>query len=166
MATILYKWLFVVTMISNLSFMHPIFVSVTEIEHNAKEKTLEISCKVFTDDFEKALRKTYNTPIDLVAPKNKAAINTIVADYVSKHIAINIDDKKATLNYIGYEQIEEGIYCYFQANNISVVKKISIIDNVMYDYKKEQVSVLHVTVGGVRQSTKINNPVDKVEFVF
>jgi hypothetical protein len=26
--------------------------------------------------------------------------------------------------------------------------------------------VLHVTVGGVRQSTKINNPVDKVEFIF
>ena len=52
-------------MISGLIFtsaepnLHPIFVSVTEIEHNAKDKTLEISCKIFTDDFEKTLRLTY-----------------------------------------------------------------------------------------------------------
>ncbi len=166
MAIILYKWLFVTLMVSNLSFMHPVFVSVTEVEHNAKEKTLEISCKVFTDDFEKALRKTYNTPIDLVTPKNASAMQTIVGDYVSKHLAITVDDKKATLTFIGYEQIEEGIYCYFQASNISSIKKISITDNVMYDYKKEQVSVLHVTVNGKRQSTKMNNPKDITVFEF
>lgn len=36
----------------------------------------------------------------------------------------------------------------------------------MYDYKKDQVSVIHVTVGGKRQSTKLTNPTDKVVFNF
>lgn len=166
MATILYKWLFVGLMLSGLSFMHPIFVSVTEVEHNAQEKTLEISCKLYTDDFEKALRKVYKINIDLIKPKSKDAMNTIVGDYVAKHLQVNVDDKKTKLKFIGYEQIEEGIYCYFEIANINAVKKISITDNVMYDYKKEQVSVLHVTVGGKRQSTKLNNPVDNVVFIF
>jgi hypothetical protein len=41
------------------STKHPIFVTVTEIEQNIKEKSVEISCKIFTDDFEKALRAAY-----------------------------------------------------------------------------------------------------------
>ena len=55
MVSILFKWLMTVSLLSGFSgnSNHPIFMSVTEIEHNAKDKTLEISCKVFTDDFEK-----------------------------------------------------------------------------------------------------------------
>ncbi|MET0461971.1 MAG: DUF6702 family protein, partial [Chitinophagaceae bacterium] len=41
--------------------MHPIHLSVTEINHNAADRTLEISCKIFTDDFEKVLAQNYKT---------------------------------------------------------------------------------------------------------
>src|SRR6476661_2375693 len=34
---------------------HPFHVSTTEINHNATDKTLEISCRIFTDDFESCL---------------------------------------------------------------------------------------------------------------
>ena len=50
MASILYKWLLLFLLHSSSSSPHPIFVSVTEIEHNAAAKSLEISCKVFTED--------------------------------------------------------------------------------------------------------------------
>ena len=63
MAALLYKWLFLVFMTAtgytgqekSGSPVHPFFVSVTEINHNAGDKNLEISCKIFTDDFEAAL---------------------------------------------------------------------------------------------------------------
>ena len=35
---------------------HPIYVSVTEIQHNVKDKSLEVSCKIFTGDFEAILK--------------------------------------------------------------------------------------------------------------
>ena len=48
MAFLLHKWL-----LAGLDGAgHPFFVSVTEINHNAKDKTIEIACKIFTDDFE------------------------------------------------------------------------------------------------------------------
>ncbi len=145
---------------------HPIFVSVTEIEHNAKEKTLEISCKIFTDDFEKALRAAYKTHIDLIDGKEKPAMNKWVDDYVQKHLKIVVNNNSVPLKYIGYEKIEEGIYCYFEADNIATVKKITITDNVLYEYKPEQLSLVHVIVNGNRKSTKLNNPEDKVTLEF
>ena len=168
MVTKLYKWFFILSLsflISSFSF-HPIFVSVTEIEHNAKEKTLEVSCKIFTDDFEKTLRKAYNTHVDLLLAKHKPAMDKLVNDYVQKHLKIMVDGKQIVLKYMGYEQIEEGIYSYYQADNISGVKKITVTDNILYEYKDEQINLLHITVNGNRKSTKLNNPDDKVVMEF
>ncbi|MEP6711516.1 MAG: DUF6702 family protein, partial [Ferruginibacter sp.] len=141
-------------------------VSVTEIEHNAKDKTLEVSCKIFTDDFEKTLRKTYNTHVDLLLAKDKPAMEKLVNDYLKKHLKIVVNGKPVALKYLGYEQIEEGIYSYYQVDNVTSVKKITVTDNILYEYKDEQISLLHITVNGNRKSTKLNNPEDKVEMQF
>ena len=145
---------------------HPIFVSVTEIEHNAKAKSLEISSKIFTDDFEKALRATYKTKVDLLDGLQRAEMDKLVSDYIKRHLAISIDGKPTAIKYVGYENIEEAIYCYFEIENILTPKKLSISDDILYEYKKEQISILHVTVGGKRQSTKLSNPEKMAEMRF
>ena len=175
MVSILFKWSLFIGMInmpvfSNISagkvVSHPIFMSVTEIEHNAKDKTLEISCKIFTDDFEKTLRQAYKTTIDLINPKDKAVTSKLVSDYVQKHFMLSVDGKKVELQFLGYEQQEEGTLSYFQVNNISNVKKIDIISNILYEFKKEQIGIIHTTVAGNRKSTRLNNPSDKCSFEF
>jgi hypothetical protein len=137
---------------------HPLFISVTEIEHNAKDKSLEISCKIFTDDFERALRNAYKTKVDLIDGLEKAAMNKLVDDYVRKHLSVMVDGKATTLKFLGFEKIEEAIYSYFEVPQITSVSKITITDDLLYEYKKEQISLLHVTIKGKRQSTKLSNP--------
>ena len=175
MVSILFKWLMILSAVhlqeANKSSLgglgsHPVYMSVTEIEHNAKDKTLEISCKIFTDDFEKTLRQNYKGIVDLINPKDKAAMDKLVSAYVQKHLLIKADGKPVALQFIGYEQQEEGINSYYQVNNIPSVKKIEITDNILYEYKDQQISLLHVTVGGNRKSTKMVNPEEKVSLEF
>ncbi|MFN8249626.1 MAG: DUF6702 family protein [Ferruginibacter sp.] len=168
MASILYKWFAIVFMnfFSHSFSAHPVFVSVTEIEHNAKEKTLEISCKIFTDDFEKTLRSAYHVHVDLLAPSEKAAMNKLVSDYVLKHLRLSVDGKAVSLKYLGYEQIEEGIYSYFQVDNVTAVKRLNVFNNILYEYKDQQMGLIHVIVNGDRKSTKLNNPDSNAVFDF
>jgi hypothetical protein len=175
MVSILFKWLTVFALVNFMPVAdkplpkvaaHPLFVSVTEIELNAKDKTLEISCKIFTDDFEKTLRQNYKTTVDLLKPKDKAATDKLVSDYVQKHLLLTANGKKVALQFIGYEQQEEGIVSFFQVNNIASLQKIDITNNILYEYKKEQIGIIHVTVDGNRKSTKLDNPADKASFEF
>jgi hypothetical protein len=174
MVSILYKWLLIFSLVNfsgitadkKNDVTHPIFMSVTEIEHNAKDKTLEISCKIFTDDLEKTLRQVFKGTVDLINPKDKAAMNNLVNDYIQKHFSITVNGKKSAMQFIGYEQKEEGIMSYLQVNNIAAVNKIDITDNILYEYKKEQLQIIHVTVDGNRKSTRLNNPDDKCSFEF
>ncbi len=166
MASILFKWLLLYAL--NVHFLpaHPIFVSVTQIEHNAKEKSLEISCKIFTDDFEKVLRSLHKTKIDLLDNSMHDKMSPLVFEYLVKHLQIKVNGKPIKFKWIGYEQNEEGIMSFLQADDVSSVKNIEVRNDILYDYKPEQLSLIHVMVNGERQSKKLNNPEDKTVFEF
>ncbi|MEO6733707.1 MAG: DUF6702 family protein [Ferruginibacter sp.] len=166
MASIFYKWLIVFALTGLSSSYHPIFVSVTEIEHKAASKTLEITCKIFTDDFEKTLRKQYKTKIDLLDNKLTAAMNPLVNDYIKKHFSVIADGKLCVLNYLGFEQQEEGIVSYYEVKNIAVLKNVEVLNSILYEYSGQQMGIIHVTVNGQRKSNKLNNPDQKVSFFF
>jgi hypothetical protein len=90
----------------------------------------------------------------------------LVSDYVQKHLLLNANGKKVALQFIGYEQQEEGIVSFYQVNNITTLNKITITNNILYEYKKEQLGIIHVTVDGNRKSTKLNNPESVASFEF
>jgi len=138
---------------------HPVYVSVTEIEFNSTDKSLEIICRVFTNDFEATLKKeTPGSKIDLLASDQKKKMEQIVAAYLFKHLKIAIDGKWKSMEWLGYEQQEESIASYLQVNGVEAFKKITVKDDILYEFKTEQISLIHLTVNGKRKSTKLNNP--------
>lgn len=171
MATWFNKWL-VMLVFPLMSFTriadayHPLHVSVLELNHNAQDKTLEISCRIFTDDFEKVLAQNYKTKIDLINPHDRAAMEKLVNDYVTKRIKIEADGKPVTWVFLGYEKDNDAIYSYFQVDKVTTVKKINITNTVMQDMFDDQINLMHVTVGGTRKSTKLNYPDKEASFLF
>ena len=145
---------------------HPIYVSVAEIEHNAKAQTLQVSYKIFTDDFEKTLRNNTSIKVDLINPKNREQMNTLVNVYLQKHFTLKVNGKVVTLRFLGFEEIEEGIYSYLEADNISEVKTVEIFNNVLYEYQPQQMGIFHCKVKGITKSSKLNNPDTGVKFTF
>jgi len=152
--------------ISKNNISHPYYISVVEVNHNPTDKTLEISCKIFTNDFEATLEKNYKTKVDLVNPSDKAAMDKLITDYIKKHLSFKVDGKQANFSYIGFEKEDEAIYCYFQVDNIPNLKKIDIVNSILHDFSDQQINIIHCTVGGKRQSTKLDYPRTDVSFQF
>lgn len=145
---------------------HPLYVSVVEVNHNATDKTLEISCKIFANDFEKTLKQNYKTHVDLVKPSDKAAMDKLVQDYISKHLSIKLEGKPAAYSYVGFEEEDQAIWAYFQVDNVASVKKIEFTDSILHDFIDLQINIIHCIVGGKRQSTKLDFPNTQASFQF
>ena len=171
MASSVYKW-FTIPLLGVLlgaakaPDTHPFHVSVVEVNHNATDKTLEISCKIFTDDFEIVLEQNYKTKVDLINPPNKAAMDTLVKKYIFSHLSLSADGKPVNLSYIGFERESEAVYGYVQVDHVPSVKKIDITDKLMYDLFTDQINLMHVIVGGNRKSTKLDYPETQATFSF
>lgn len=145
---------------------HPFYVAVTEINQNPTEKTLEVSCKFFADDFEETLEKAYNKHLDIMAAKDRAAFDQFIPDYINKHLQLMVDGKPVKLSYVGYETEKEAVYAYFEVQNLVSVKQLDAVNTLLHDFKTEQINIMHVTAGGKRQSTKLDYPASKASFRF
>ena len=146
--------------------VHPYYISVVEINHNAADKTLEISCKIFTNDFETTLEKNYKSKVDLSNPKDKAATDKWINDNIKKRLLIKADGRNVSLSYLGFEKEDEAIYSYFQVDNISTIKKIDITNSILHDFSDQQINIIHCIVGGKRQSTKLDYPKTEASFTW
>jgi len=177
MALLSFKWLFV-SLLSLLSVhanetrptapasFHPFYVSVTEIHHNAKDKALEISCKIFVDDMEETLKKNYKAKVDLSSTQSQEQNNKFIADYISKHLVFVADGKPQKLSYIGYEKESEAVYCYFEVPNLPAVKKLDVTNSILHDFNSGQINIMHVVVNENRKSYKLDYPNSQASFSF
>lgn len=182
MATSFYKWLALPLFSMGLWFngtpglqtqnggyatVHPIHISTVEINHNAADKSLEITCKIFWDDFESILtKKNNNKRVDLTNEKNLQENNKLVAAYINSHLTITVDGKPLTLSFVGFEKEDVVVYSYLEVPNITSLKNVSINDNLMHDMFDDQTNIVHVIFNGNRKSTKLDYPatVAKIEF--
>lgn len=147
---------------------HPLYISVTEVNHNAADRNLEISCKIFIDDFESTLKKAYNTQVDLFKTGDKSNTDQLVANYIKKHLLIRLDDKLVMIEYVGHEIEKESgsVWSYFQVSNTPAPKKIEFSNTLLYDSYDKEINIMHVSVGGIRKSSRVNYPEEKVKFEF
>ena len=139
---------------------------MVEINHNNKDKTLEISCKLFAEDLEEIINKNYKTKLDLTDSKQQDQVNKFVNDYIHKHLSLNADGKPLQLNYVGFEKDAESAYCYFEVTNVPTLKKLTAVNTILYDFIDKQVNIMHVMVNGERKSNKMDYPSKDASFSF
>ncbi|HSC52520.1 MAG TPA: DUF6702 family protein [Phnomibacter sp.] len=148
-------------------WMHPFFVSVVEINHNAAERSLETSVRIFTDDFENTLKMRFpGKKIDLYHPAANGSTDSLISQYLKEKLVVSVNGKQVQFNYIGSERVEESTWCYLEATQVASVKSLHVSNKILYEYKKEQINMHHVSVQGERKSYKLNNPDTEADFSF
>jgi len=162
MAIISLNWLVTIF----LGLIHPFFVSMTDINYNNKEKELEISVRIFTDDLENTLRKYYSMQIDILHPSDIKQMNGFVNDYIEKHLQLNVNGSPVQISFLGYEQQSESIWSYFEVKNINNVQKLNITNSLLHDYNTNQVNMIHAKANDKEYTIKLDYPNTLASFSF
>lgn len=163
MANMLHQWL----MMAVFSVFHPFFVSMTEFNYNDKDKELEVSVRIFTDDLENTIRKFHpGVKVDILHPTDQQQMNQFVSDYIQKHLQLQLNGKPIAISFLGYEQQSESIWTYFEVKNVTGIKQVDVTNNLLHDYNTNQINMMHIKVGDNEQSFKLDYPDSKTSFKF
>ena len=147
--------------------VHPLHVSVTEIEMDEKNKALEIMMRVFIDDMELTLRKKLNEPeLDIMKPKNGLTIDQMAGEYLKNHFTISLDGKSQKIKYLGHEVDGEAFVFYNEISNVKKWKTIQVQNDIIMEIHDDQSNLVHVTVTGKVRSLRLTTgtPSDKLTF--
>ncbi|MFT4092077.1 MAG: hypothetical protein QM640_00465 [Niabella sp.] len=159
------KWLWSLLFCSNLA--HPYHVSATEMEYDAVQKRVEISSKIFTDDFEEVLFKLYKQKTDLSDASIRPQMTALITKYIQSHLSLGSDGKVIPLQLYGWEIDHEAVYVYTVANTSHFnTKNIAVANTILYDLYTDQENIVHFIVNGKRKSTKVTCPEKYMSFSF
>ncbi|MGJ7033921.1 DUF6702 family protein [Niabella hirudinis] len=146
---------------------HPFHVSATEIEYSSKTRRLEISTRIFTDDFESVLARSYKTRVDFSDKSQKASLNELVTKYITTHLSIRSSGRALPLNFFGWEVDHEAVYVYTTADAAAFnAGNITVENTILYELFRDQVNIVHFIVNGTRKSNKLTYPERKLQLSF
>lgn len=148
-------------------YLHPLHISVTEIEFDEKDKALEITMRVFMDDLELTLRNHLKQPeLDILDTKNGTTVDEMMRNYLPGRFKISLDNKPQTVNYLGHEKEGDAFIFYIEVTKVKQWKTIYILNSIITETHDDQSNLVHVTVGDKVRSLRLtrNTPAGKLTF--
>jgi hypothetical protein len=149
--------------------LHDFHASVTQMQYNSKEKTFEISVRIFTDDFEKALSQETNTKVHLSGspggPNDKN--DPLIEKYIRSHFAyVNSQKQTKVIEYVGHEVEADANWIYLEMPYVEPFKGGSLKQNALMELFDDQVNMVNIQYQGQKKTFvfKKNQPVQDVSF--
>lgn len=147
--------------------LHPIHLSVTEVNYSVKDKTFQITSRIFIDDLELSVRASKKeNDLNLLEPGAGRTTNALASEYVLKRMKVTIDGKPVALNFLGSEQEDLVLICYIETPIIKKFKTIGVTNEVIHETHADQSNLVHVTFGGQVKSARLmrENPSENFTF--
>lgn len=150
-----------------LWFLHPIHVSVTEINFNEKNKSLEITSRIFIDDLELSIRAgKRNESLDLLHPGEGVTTDQLAGEYLREHLRVKVDGKSPKINYLAHEIDDLAMVCYLEIEGVRKLRTIEVTNSVIQETHADQSNLVHVTYRGPVKSMRLtrDKPTGTLEF--
>ncbi len=144
-------WVGILMSFSSFRPMHEYYVSITRMQFNPSEKSLEVSIRLFTDDFERALSaENNNQPVRL---QNNDGNNAIVERYIRRHFVLT--DKKRNVRqwqYVGKENEADATWIYLEIPQDGQLTGFSLKNDILMEIFDTQVNVVNIKINSDKKT--------------
>ena len=124
---------------------HRYHTSVTRLEYNAEEKSVEITVQTFVDDLEAALSKRAGAQVHLDGSKDA---NALLFDYVRSVFQLRSGNEIGQLQWIGMESKGHSAWIYLQIKTPASVSKSSskavLSNTLLFELFEDQVNIVNI----------------------
>jgi hypothetical protein len=147
-------------------FLHPVHVSVTEINYNEKNKSLEVTSRIFIDDLELSIQKKLNQEtLDILKPQNGMTTDQMVSSYLAEHLKVKLDGKPVKMKFLAHEIEDVAIICYLEIEGVKKVKTLEVTNTVIQETHADQSNLVHITFKAPVKSFRLvrDQPTEKLQ---
>ena len=132
--------------------VHKYYLSVTDIEYNKEEKSLQMITRLFYDDLEDVLRERYDETIIVDATSDQEVLDSFIKKYLKRKLKITINGEERTLSYLGKEYEDDYVVCYIEIADVSSIQRVEIENTLLMDAFTEQKNMVHTNILGKKKS--------------
>ncbi|WP_298536152.1 DUF6702 family protein [uncultured Algibacter sp.] len=132
--------------------VHKYYISVTQINYIESKQSVQITSRIFIDDFEKLLRERYDETIVLAGKDEPKTADLYIERYLKEKLRIKINNEVARPVYIGKEFDADIVKCYLEIENIKHIKTFEISNKVLFDVFEDQQNIVKTKINAKQNS--------------
>ena len=131
--------------------LHAYHSTITELRYNAAKKQLELSVKVFTDDFEKALSQGQPTHVNLTEAGPRPLV--LASAYLGRTLQVSTTaGVPLQLQVLGMQAENDGYWFYCKVPLPGPVSGVKLRQAALLDAFSDQMNIVNIEANGQKQS--------------
>ena len=131
--------------------LHAYHSTITELRYNAAKKQLELSVKVFTDDFEKALSQGQPTHVNLTEAGPRPLV--LASAYLARTLQVSTTaGAPLQLQVLGMQAENDGYWFYCKVPLPGPVSGVKLRQAALLDAFSDQMNIVNIEANGQKQS--------------
>lgn len=139
-------------------------MSITEINFNAENQSLEISIQFFTDDLEKAVEGINQQRLLLGTDKENIQADSLINNYIKANFKISQNKKELSWKYIGKESERDYTFAYLELKNFDKNTAIWLSNTLLIELFDSQVNKVNFNNGDYSKSISLHKDLRDSEF--
>ena len=132
--------------------VHKFYVSVTQIDFVPKKQRIEITSRIFIDDFEKVLKNKYDKNFYLSTKKEIPEADAYIQKYLEEKIKLVINNKPYKVTFITKEVEDDVLICYLKVIFTEKITTFEIYNSLLTEMFSEQKNIVHTNINSNKKS--------------
>jgi hypothetical protein len=140
------------------SFLHPVHVSLLNIDIEPDTGNIQIVFKLFSDDFERIILQKYNVQLNITQKVDPGEQIETVNKYIKESFEMVINGKKIeNWEFVRNELDDLAIWLFYSSKYTGNIESVSLKDEVMMDLFDNQTNLVIFTYGDKQNGYRLNN---------
>ena len=157
---------FLIIPLFSFTIAHKYYISVTQINYIEESKSVQITSRIFIDDFENLLRERYDENITLAGEEELQTTNLYIERYLSEKLKITINGEDANFSFIGKEYDVDIMKCYLEIEGVNSIESMEIKNKVLFDLYEDQQNIVKTKINSKQKSFILISQNDKAVLNF
>lgn len=149
-----YKSFLFLILIPLLAFtgIHKYYISVTQIDYIEETQSVQITSRIFIDDFEKLLRDRYDESITLAGKEESKTVDLYMERYLKEKLKIKINSEVSNLVFIGKKYDADVVKCYLEIVDIEKITTFEVSNKTLFDVFEDQQNIVKTKINSKQKS--------------
>jgi hypothetical protein len=147
------------------SWLHPIHVSVTNVDLDPGRGKVELSVKIFADDFQDLILQKYGVQLNITGQEDPGEKISAVNEYIQESLQFVFNgNETAKLQFVDSKLNEAAIWLFYRYEHPGKIRKVDIVNRVMLEKFSDQTNLMIVTFNEKQNGYRLDNKTTEISF--
>lgn len=132
--------------------IHPYYVSTLDIDYRPDREALQITMRVFTDDWQLMLNTHYDKSLRLDPDTDEEQMVIHSTDYLLQYLELNLNDTYVNPSVLGREYHDDQLVLYLEVMGVVELQTLAVSNRILFAELEGQQNIVRIKTPSKRKS--------------